>query len=331
MKKCLILCAIGWVIIISIKIVRSSTTTIQTENRQELSYCFILGEDKGEHQFYTLAEEYFNTDSVKSCNKIIKHIRSFEDLNHFLNSQTLTTPIDRIEIVVHGNVWSGLSASIIDGGERAYPKELLKATLKGEIPVLNHNVVDSNTVINVWGCGIGTNPLLQIGVKNCFKTMTGQQPKVNLSKKFVVFKRVSNTVRLVQASYWPYFFKKGYRPSEQTIAKELAKQYPDKNLDDAFNAENKSHQVEEFSILIKWKVRYATKAERPDLTTTDSQLQWIKSQPKLMQKIIDLSIPIDQYKWVVQKVLEYKEDGSFVPFVQAIGMSRVLCVLDMKD
>jgi hypothetical protein len=331
MKKTIILCVLaGTMFWLCQCLVKNNRNKLQT-NQQELSYCFILGEDKGEQQYYTLAEEYFNTNSVKACQKIIKHIRSLEELNHFLNRQTLLRPIDRMEIVVHGNVWSGLSVSIHDGGERAYPKELLKATRDGQLPLLNDNVVDSNTIINVWGCGIGTNPLLQLGVRNCFQTQSGQQPKINLTKKFVVFKRSSDKVNMVQASYWPYFFKRGYRPSEKTIADELAKQYPDVSIPEVLHEENDNHRIEEFNVPIKWKVRYALKEDRPDLSTTDSQMAWIKSQPKLMRKIKDLSIPIDQYNWVVQKVLEYKDDGSVVPFVQAIGMSSVLCVLDMRQ
>ena len=296
--------------------------------RESNIYCFLLGEDKDEQQYFTLAEEFFRTDSAMQCSKFVTHIRSIEELIYFLNRQDTNTPIERIELVTHGNVWSGLSVRIFDGGERAYPKELLKATVNDQLPRLKDGILNEHTVINVWACGIGTNPLLNIGVSNCFESESGIKPKVNLTKKFVVFKRVGDNVKMVKASYWPYFFKKGYRPSDKTIARELKRQFPNKDLTAILNDSKNEAMIEEFNVPIKWTVTYPTKEARPSLNSEEEEMAWIKSQPKLVQRIKDLSIPINQYNWKVQKVLDYRDDGTVVPCIQALGMSTVRCLLD---
>ncbi len=294
------------------------------------TYCFILGEDRDEQQYFTLAEEFFRTDSAMQCSKFVTHIRSIEELIYFINRQDTNKPIDRIELVTHGNVWSGLSVRIFDGGERAYPKELLKATVNGQLPKVKDGVLTVNTIINVWACGIGTNPLLNIGVSNCFESSSGVRPKVNLTKKFVVFKQLGDKIKMVRASYWPYFFKKGYRPSEKTIARELKRQFTDEELSAILNDPDNEPMIEEFSVPIKWTVTYPTKEARPSVSSPEEQLAWIQTQPKLVQRIKDLSIPIRQYDWKVQKVLDYQDDGTVIPCIQAIGMSTVRCLLDIE-
>ena len=233
--------------------------TTNTSDRK--SICFILGEDKEDQEYYTLATEFFNQDSVAKTDKLIRHIRSIEELLHFLNQNKEDKPWNRIELVVHGNVWSGLSAKIMDGGERAYPKDLLKAVLQKQLPILKANVIDTNTIVNVWGCGIGTNPIMNIALEKCFTDDVNNRVRLNTSKKFVVFKRQSRTgkVRLVQASYWPYFFKRGYRPSPTKIARELEVQYPEANINFTnaiLDDEDSTTFHESFHIPISWTVIY---------------------------------------------------------------------------
>lgn len=297
------------------------------------SICFILGEDKQNQDFYTLATEFFARDSVAKTDKLITHVRSIEQLLHFLNHNKEAKPWNRIELVVHGNVWSGLSTKILDGGERAYPKELFRAVIKKQLPILESNVIDTNTIINVWGCGIGTNPIMNIALEKCFTDEESNRPKLNASKKFVVFKRQrqSGNVRLVQASYWPYFFKRGYRPSESQIAKSLETQFPDApvNFSDAIGSNDRSTVFQQsFHIPVSWTVIYDTKEERPSVGEEIEKLKWVTSQAGLMKKIREFGIPIERYQWTVNKIIHTDEFGQTVPAIKAIGMSTVLCVLE---
>lgn len=300
------------------------------------SITFILGEDTGDRNFYTLGEEFFRYDSVYKTEQIIKHVRSLEGLLDFLNMNKFDTPLSRIEVLVHGNVWSGLSAKIIDGGERAYPKELLRAVLSGKLPTLRAGVVQTDTEINFWGCGIGNNPILRIALDSMFVDEDAIKPQITASNKFVVFKNgpVGEVPKRVFASYWPYFFKRGYRPSESVISKAMQDQYPDLEKEwrltspEDINDSVLDKYTEQFHIPITCLVTYKDSEDRPDIGTETAKMNWVRSQPSLMRRLDELSIPIDKYKWTVNKIIHTKEDGAKVPAIKAIGMSTVLCFLE---
>jgi len=294
---------------------------------------YILGEDHHDQTFYTLAKEYFLMDNLERTDKMVVHIRSIEGLIDHLNSSE--QKLARIELVTHGNVWSGLSAKILDGGERSYPKDLLKAKLKNELPLLKTGVIDRKTEINLWGCGIGRNPIINIALDKIFTDSDGLRPRVKASEDFVIFRKVAGTDTPIKlsASYWPYFFKRGYRPSESLIQQKLNNQFPETDMDwqDAFSrdeAENDTASfVNSFNIPVSWTVIYEQKEDRPSVTSDDEKMSWIRSQKGLIKKIDDLGIPIDKYKWTVNKIIHTDEKGKKVPAIKAIGMSTVLCVV----
>lgn len=304
------------------------------QDRNENTICFILGEDKEDQQYYTLGEEYFRNNPEAKTQNIVKFIRSLEQMIQYLNNKK-DGVYDRVEVLVHGNVWSGLSVKIMDGGERAYPKELLKAVLQDKLPKLNPGIIDSHTVVNVWGCGIGKNPLLNMGVQKIFEDTEGRRANVNLSSDFVIFKEIaaSESPIMITASYWPYFYKRGYRPSESTIAQEMRSQYPELDMDwgNAFKHQNTIPDTnvfeESFHVPIQWIVTYEDKDQRPDVSSEENKMKWIKSQPLLMQKIEELSIPLEMYTWRVDKIIHKGEYGQKVYAIKAIGMSTVLCMI----
>ena len=299
---------------------------------------YILGEDRGDQNFYGLAKAYFLQDSVDKTDKMYVHIRSLEELINHLNTQEIESPLTRIELVTHGNVWSGLSAKILDGGERAYPKDLLKAKLKEKLPTLKTGIINRKTEINLWGCGIGRNPIMNIALDKVFTDSVGIRPRVRASEDFVVFREVADRAAPLKlsASYWPYFFKRGYRPSESLIQQKLNNEFPDERVDwqDAFTrdeAENDTASfVNSFHIPVSWTTIYDNKEERPSVTTEEEKMTWINSQKGLMKKIKDLEIPIDKYKWTVNKIIHTDDYGNKLPAIKAIGMSTVLCVVKPK-
>lgn len=318
---------------IVVSLVYSSSLTVVLPESKGSTITYIMGEDNNGQSFYTLAKEYFQKDAIEKTDKTVVHIRSIEGLIDHLNATDLK--FDRIELVTHGNVWSGLSAKILDGGNRSYPKDLLKAKLQEKLPVLKPGIVDPKTEINLWGCGIGRNPIMNIALDKIFTASDGIRPRVRASEDFVVFRKIAGRDAPVKlsASYWPYFFKRGYRPSESLIQQNLKSQFPDVKVDweDAFTreqAENDSVSfVNSFHIPVSWTVIYDQKEYRPAVGSDDEKMKWIRSQKGLMKKIEDLEIPIDKYKWTVNKIIHTNEEGEKVPAIKAIGMSTVLCVV----
>ncbi len=304
-----------------------------TDNRPSIT--FLLGVDKDDQLFFNLAEKHFLRDSVEKTDRVVKSCQSLQAmLNHLQMSQS-EQPWGVINLVVHGNMWGGLSVPMWNEGSRAYPKDFYRAAQQGEFPMLSASIIDKKTKVNVWACGIGKNPLINSALETLFTNEEGISADVYASPHFVVFQEVpgrSAPVR-IKASYWPYFFQRGYRPSDSEIIHQLKLQHPDLSIDwhHAMQTESINPDMNvfhnEFNIPVVWTVLYPDKNSRPDVGTEEEKMQWIKNQPELMRKIEDLEIPLDKYNWTVTKIIYAHPDGGIQPAIKAIGMCTILCVL----
>jgi hypothetical protein len=220
-------------------------------------------------------------------------------------------------------------------GGRAFPKELYAASRNGGFPVLSDKVIDAFSKVNLWSCGIGKNPLINLALESIFTNTKGERVDLYVSPHFVIFHESASSAAplRIKASYWPYFFKKGFRPSDLEIARSLAVQFPDEKMDwqkglqNSFDGSPSSAFPKEFSVPVVWTVLYDTRDSRPDISTEDLKMKWIKEQPELMRKIEDLEIPLGKYTWTVNKIIYRHPDGTTRPAIKAIGLCTVLCVL----
>jgi hypothetical protein len=308
---------------------------VQPERR---SITFLMGADNPGYQYFKLAEEHFLFSEEEKTDVLVKSCQSFEDLVNYLNNSTEPQPWSAIQVVLHGNPYSGLSLPIVNDGPRATPKNLVKAILENPLPSLNSNAVDSTTKINFWGCGIGKNPFINIALDSFFKMPNGGVPQIYTSPHFVVFKDLENgsaPIRL-KASYWPYIYKRGYRPGDHEIASALKKQFPETEINwskavaTSAPVEAQHEFQNSFHIPVSWTVIYPTKESRPAVTTENEKMQWVKSQEELMSKVEECNIPIEKFTWTVNKIVHTTESGEKVPAIKAIGMATVLCVLDTE-
>jgi hypothetical protein len=299
------------------------------------SICFIMGEDKGDHRYYELAEQHFLFDQDEKTDVLVKTCRSIEDIIRFLNINNSNgqLPWGTIQIVVHGNTWSGLSLSLEEAGPRATPKELVKILVENPLTRLQINRIDSTTKINLWGCGIGKNPIINLAMDSLFTDVAGVKPDIYTSPHYVIFQEgLDNTApKRIKASYWPYFFKRGYRPSDWTIAKAYEQQFPEAKVDwrqALSNDENKEGKPfqNSFHVPISWTLIYDEENERPKLRSQEEKIKWVKDQEDIMEQVDLLGIPFDDFHWTVNRI-RFKEDGKDLPAIKAIGMSTVVCVL----
>ncbi len=309
------------------------------EQSERRSITFILGKDRPGYQYFELAEEHFLFDEEEKTDVLVKSCRSFEDLINYLNNDSETMPWSTIQVVLHGNPYNGLSLPIVNEGPRATPKNLIKAVMDKPLPKLASMAVDSTTKINFWGCGIGKNPFINIALDSFFRLPNGNLPEIYTSPHFVVFKDLKNgsAPKRLKASYWPYIFKRGYRPGDTEIANALKSQFPeaDINWSDAIKSNQPDQENDEFQssfhIPVSWTVIYPTKESRPSVNTENEKMQWIKSQEELMAQIEECNIPFEKFTWTVNKIIHTQENGEKVPAIKGIGMATVLCVLDTES
>jgi len=327
---------VGYILLSNFTLENKSQSTLFNHGGLEKSITFLLGEDKKGYQYFRLAEEHFLFDEEEKTDLMIKSCRSIEDMIHYLNDHSQDNSWSTIQVVLHGNPWNGLSIPIESEGPRASPKKLVKAIMDNPLPSLKTNAIDSSTKINFWGCGIGKNPFIKIALDSFLVLPTGDTPNIYVSPHFVIFKEVGNGIpaKRIKASYWPYIFKRGYRPSDGLIAQELQNQHPDVPIDwNNAIVNNETHEQEglfqnSFHLPVSWTVIYPTKKSRPALKTEEDKMNWVRSQEELMRQVDELNIPLDKFNWTVNKIILTQKDGTKVPAIKAIGMATVLCVME---
>lgn len=298
------------------------------------SVTFIMGQDKPGSDYYTLAEEYFLYNENEQSDVVINSCRTIADVIEFLNESELRneSPWSVVNIVAHGNPNTGINLYLSSEGEKATPKRMLQAVLVDSLPKLTGEVVDSTTKVNVWSCGIGKNPLITMAMQKFFQPKSGDSVSVYCSPHFVIFKPDALTAKIqrLNLSYWPYYYKRGYRPSESEIVQAMNQNYPSDtvNWKQAIREkDDKDLFSQEYHIPVSYTKIYKSKNSRPDLGSTELQMKWLESQSSIKEQIDESGIPMDKFHWQVRKIIYTNKFGERVPAVKAIGMATVVNVL----
>ena len=339
LKSVLVICTMLILVCAGLYFALLEPEWLNQENRcvahsERPSVTFIIGADKSGQQYFALAEHHFLWHPDEGTAAVVKSCRDLSSVISYLNAYASETePWGVVNVVIHGNMWSGLSLAMWPEGPRAYPKELFRAAKENRFPILKNGSVDRDTKVNFWACGIGKNPLINLALAEIFTTEAGLRPNVFASPHFVLFEAKGKYVERYAASSWPYFFKRGYRPSVSEIDQDYSQRFPEVKVDwSAVLTEDRPARAgdirrKEFHIPITWTVIYEDKQDRPSVSSVEEQMSWITAQDGLMQQIRDLSIPIQKYNWQVNKIIYRDSNGHTQPAIKAIGMSTVLCVL----
>ena len=316
---------------------RSDQSTLFTEPFEGSSVTFIMGSEEEGAGFYSNAAEHFSHNEVEKTDIVVRTCRTIGDVITYLNKSSLRgqQPWSIVNIVAHGNPNTGLSIDITESGHRATPRRLLQAVVRGDTPRLNRGVIDSTTKINFWSCGIGKSAMLNLALRRMFCTSDGGTADVYCSPHFVMFQPSGHDgiTKRIKASYWPYYYRRGYRPSDSEIAQALAIQYPQEDLNwtAALNQQNYSDTTDvcygEYHIPVRYIKVYAAKEDRPDFTSDEEKIAWALDQPAIRDQIEESGIPKDRFNWTIHKIKHKTDDGRWVPAVKAIGMATVLYVL----
>ncbi len=308
----------------------SSDLEVERPGEDRKSITFIMSHDKPGKSYYSLATEYFANHKTAKTNIVTTECRTIscvvESLNDLKGGKW-----SEVNLVAHGNSKTGLNLYLDDEGHKATPKRMVQEVLLKNVPRLSSTVVDSNTNINVFSCGIGTNPLISLSMDQIFSADVSS-PNVNCSDKYIVFRPDSNgTVQLIEANYWPYYYKRGYRPSVSEIDAEMKRLYPNVQEDWAEKLED-THadqmQRMDYHIPVSFTRVYADRHQRPKFDSYESKMEWVKEQEQITLQLEELEMGYDDFHWSVDRRIIKDENGGKTYAVKAIGMSTVLCFLD---
>ena len=310
-------------------------TVVTAAERENIT--FILGEDGSpEENYYSSATKYYRTHPTEGTEKLISTCRSLLEVRNYLatHHQPGQLPWGKINLVVHGNEWSGLGVATLPGGKRTTIPSLEAAMKSGAFQPLPNHIADACAEIHVHGCAVGRNIYLLQTIGKAFGAM--QPVPVKSSVHFVRYepseKNPSKSQRS-QLESWYAYYPKTYRPSDEKLIAQLKKRYPNEkiNWQDALSRKQPRHQKDiyhyTFNVPVVWTVAYADKNSLPDLEKWKTQKNWLKNQKELLNLLKEYKIPLENFQWTFLNVSHELEDGTKVPAIKAIGLCTVLTVL----
>ncbi len=314
---------------ISICACREPAQENPTNNVPGNKIVFLMGHDKGDSSYFEYAEEYYRTSDSTAGFEVVKHCRTIEDVINFINESDTT--YSSIDIVAHGNSATGLNLYLSEGGHKATPKRMVQEVILRDLPRLNAGVVDSTSSIRIWSCGIGSNPLITYSLPMIFKTEDGEQAKVECSEHFVVYKPNSEgKIERYAAAYYPYQYRRGQKPATSIIAQDMKKRFPDVDIDWSAAMTDEENFID-YHLPISFTRSYEKKDDRPDLGEEPQRLAYVQAQPEITEQLDEIDMDYDDFSWSVTKRKELQADGTYAYSVKAIGMTTLLCFLDLAD
>jgi len=312
--------------------------TIKNSKRPNVT--FIMGEDNGKQNFYyTEAESYYRLNEAQEDGALVTHCRSLEEVQQYLveHQSKKGQPWGRINMVLHSNEWSGLGVPLYAQGPRATASSIVAAIEEEELLPLSPTIVDEETELILYGCGLGRNEMALEAIAYVFG-VPGHEPIVRSTRYFVYYESQRYQGRPVSsqkylADYWYAFYKTGYRPGDIKLSRQLKERYAHENVDwrDALTRTEPRwlgdtyHHT--FRVPIVWWVTYPDEKERPDLSTPAAQEEWLAKQDELQDVIADYNIPEAYFNWTFRATTYESADGTKEPAIKAIGFSTILCVL----
>lgn len=304
------------------------------------SITFILGEDEDStNAYYALAANFYQNHPTERTESVVTDLRSLLAVRDFLaaNQPKNGLPWGRVNLVVHGNEWSGLAVPVLPEGKRTTAASLSEAAKSKALRPLPDAVADACTEFRIDGCGVGRDTALLQALQSALGA-GGELPQVVSSPFFIHFsseKKAGKTVscRRELLEPWYTFYPKTYRPTDSELTRHLQKTYPNADLDwqaaltRTAPSQSGGAYCHEFDLPVVWVVAYPDEALLPDLAKWREQRKWLTEQPELLATLRSYDMPLENFQWTFLKTKHQLGDGTEVPAVRAIGLCTVLTVL----
>lgn len=302
---------------------------------QRKSVTFILGKDEiGAGQYFKNANDYFRNSEVDQTDIVIDSIQTIVGMMNYLSSNAPLNkePWGKINVVVHGNEWSGISASIQEGGKRTTIHRLLAGIENQEIVPLKNSQLDGYSLVQIYACGLAANePFL-----NAFALAMGGKndpPHVRSSNYFVSFNAPgSGAMSKEYAQAFYAFYKTGYHPGDIKLARQFASRYKNEKINWRSVMQRTMPRwdgdtyLQSFDVPVVYTAFFDKPGDRPDISTSAQQLDWVKNSQSIQDQLKNIDIDPSNFTWTVNKV-KIQEDGKTRYAIKAIGLCRVACVL----
>ena len=292
---------------------------------------FILGEDHyAVNPYYANALAYYRQNTQSQAGYLVTNCRSLLEVCDYLQQQSPEgRPWGRVNLVAHGNPWTGMDLPIQPGdSSRTSTATLLAGRAAGVLKPLPRQVLDERSEVHLHGCALGLDTLL---LQTLSKTLGNAQ--VLSTPFFNQYEPVNGQMQQSLAEFWHISYPTYQRPPVEKRAQQLAAKYPEMDIDwaDALSRRRPRWPGDSYwkpvVVPVHWAATYPGNAEIPDLKTPEARQNWLAAQPELLAAIAELGLPLEQFRWNFHREILTFEDGAVEPAVVAEGQTTVCCVL----
>jgi hypothetical protein len=299
-----------------------------TEDKTRPNVTFIVGDDaEQENKYFAAAKKYYRTHEANTQSIVVDSCRSLIEIQAFLQTHPTqgNKAWGRINIVAHGNEWTGLKLAIVPNGKGRVNMTTLKTALDGDIlPKLQScPKIDRRTQLHIQGCGVGKDePLLKM-IRRAF----GGRLRVYSPEKFVTYQSDN---QCYMADYYYSFQNPDSSFNKENAVQQLQKRYPSVKVDWATTFEGndpinvQSPYVYRFKIPIHWTVNFKDSTEMPQFPQQNTRLfeHWLFQQKQLMATLDKTNLPKEAFRW------EYETEAATI---RIHGVCQVNCVLQPSE
>jgi len=296
---------------------------------------FILGEDRTEdNPYYEEARNYYMENPVGRTEYIVPGCRSLLEVRDYLERYKPCNgePWGLINLVSHGNQWTGLSVRVTPDIRRTTAEKLEACVKNGALMPLPETLVDEQTEIILHGCGVGQNPRLVDALARVFGA-AGHLPVVRASKLFEYYASLTDRDRLQTERYladtWMVSYRMGERPADGVLTNRLREAYPQAPVDwaGALSRRQPRWVGDTYHYTFEVPVKWVLKLSHDSIPGKAVQLDWLGRRREITAGLDALQIPYDQFRWSFTGVYATNDDGSTSPAIWVKGYCTVLAVL----
>ncbi|MEL7159227.1 MAG: VIT and VWA domain-containing protein [Bacteroidota bacterium] len=293
---------------------------------------FVLGRDEGSNPYYARATEYFRFHPAEAGEYLVTELSSLAEVHDYLrNNRPQDGPWQRVNLVAHGNQWTGLAVPLHAETEA----RTSVATLANWTPanLLPHRHVNEATEIVVHGCSVGRDSALLLQLSRVFAAVGERFPVVAASPAFTLFREGPAGIERHYAEYYFRATPLGKYPRREVMARRFARQHPDKRIDwdealrtNRFSAELKPH-LYQFNVPVEWTRVYPERTAAIAPEDEYGTEQWLAGEAELMGHLGRIGLSPRQFLWGFSAEEYALADGGKLPAVTARGTARLFCVL----
>ena len=293
---------------------------------------FILGQDDGTNAYYARAEEYFRWHPEEAGERVVTDLRSLAEVHDFLARTRVPGGWEKINLVAHGNQWTGLSTKLTPGATYArVTSNMLANWTPEQTPA--PETINERTEIVVHGCSVGRDTALLLQLSRVFAGADRGYPTVSASEDFTLFRTGKQGIERHYADYVYRARPLGKYPLKKVMATRLRRQYPEKRVDwdaaltsNRFTEELEPH-LYQFNVPVQW-TRVYPEADTADTPGTFNQEQWwLSGEDQLAQTLDKMGLSFQDFLWSFTAQDYDLADGGRIPSVTANGVARLFCVL----